>query len=191
MPSELVTPYLTCRFTIIDIRQWDAETLLKSPYSADAVLAILCRHSDRLETIRRILQRIDKMKESSRKIAFSKLMILAGIRRLAGVVQQEAKHMPITEDIMDHEIIGPAIRKGLKQGIAQGLAQGRAQGMAEGKAEGKAEEAVSLLQRQIAARFGTLSPTTKRRLAKLTLPELEDLAVRILSANTLNELFHR
>jgi hypothetical protein len=60
MPSELVTPCLTCRFKIIDIRNWEAETLLQGKYPADAVLAILGRHSDRPETIRGILQRILK-----------------------------------------------------------------------------------------------------------------------------------
>jgi len=58
MATELVTPCLTCRFQIVDIRDWDAETLLEGKHPADAVLAILGNHSDRPETIRRILQRI-------------------------------------------------------------------------------------------------------------------------------------
>jgi hypothetical protein len=61
-----VTPCLSCRFKIIDIRDWDAETLLQGKHPADAVLAILGRHSDRPETIRRILQRIGKMKAEDR-----------------------------------------------------------------------------------------------------------------------------
>jgi predicted transposase YdaD len=131
------------------------------------------------------LQRIAKMRGSSRKIAFSKLMILAGIRQLAGVVQQEAKQMPILNDIMDHEVIGPAIRQGRREGKAEGKAQGKV----EGKLEGKLEEAAALAQRQLTARFGPLSAKTKRCLAKLTLPELEDLAIRLLTARSLDELF--
>ena len=65
-PRHLVTPCLSCRFKIIDIRDWDAETLLQGKHPADAVLAILGRHSDRPETIRRILQRIGKMKAEDR-----------------------------------------------------------------------------------------------------------------------------
>jgi predicted transposase YdaD len=183
MPSELDTPGLICRYTMIDIRHWNAETLLESNHPADAVLSILGRYTDRLETVRRILECIAKMKGSSRKIAFSKLMILAGIRQLADVVEQEAKHMPILNDIMDHSVIGPAIR--------QGRRQGRAEGIAEGKLEGKIEEAAGLAQRMLAARFGALSPTTKKRLAKLTLPELEDLAIRLLTAKSIAELFPR
>jgi Lon protease-like protein len=110
MLSELDTPYITCRYTLVDIRHFEAESLLQSNHPADAVLSILGRDANRLETVRRILERVAKMKGSSRKIAFSKLMILAGIRQLASVVEQEAKQMPIHYDILDHEVIGPAIR---------------------------------------------------------------------------------
>jgi len=41
------------------------------------------------------------------------------------------------------------------------------------------------------ARFGTLPTTTTRRLAKLTLPELEDLAIRFVTAKNVNDLFRR
>jgi len=171
MPSELDTPDLTCRYTIVDIRHWDAETFLRSDRPADTVLSILGRYADRLETVRRILERIAKMRGSSRKIAFSKLMILAGIRKLDEVVEQEAKQMPILNDIMDHGVIGPAIR--------------------QGRREGKIEGAAAIAQRLLSARFGPLSATTKKRLAKLTLPELEDLAIRLLTAKSIAELFPR
>jgi len=91
--------------------------------------------------------------------------------------------MPILNDIMDHSVIGPAIR--------QGRREGKAEGKAEGKLEGRIEEAAALAQRQLTARFGPLSPAAKRRLAKLTLPELEDLAISLLTAKNITELFPR
>ena len=193
MASELVTPCLSCRFKIIDIRDWDAETLLQGKHPADAVLAILGSHSDRPETILRILQRIGKMKVEDRNAAFSKLLILAGMRNLAGEVQQEAKRMPIHYDIRDHEVFGPVIRQDRAQALAEGLAEGKAEGKAEGLAEGekagRRQEAVSLLQRQMTASFCTLPITTSRRVAKLTLPELEDPAIRFVTAKNVNDLF--
>ena len=175
MASELVTPCLTFRFKIIDIRDWEAETLLQGKHPADAVLAILGNHSERPETIRRILQRIAKMKVEDRNIAFSKLLFLAEMRNLTGEVQQEAKRMPIHYDIRDHQVFGPMMR----------------QERAEGEMAGRRQEAVSLLERQMTARFGTLSTTTTRRLAKLTLPELEELAIRFVTAKNVNDLFRR
>ena len=106
-------------------------------------------------------------------------MILAGIRKLDEVVEQAAKQMPILNDIMDHGVIGPAIR------------QGRREGKAEGRLEGKIEGASAVAQRLLTARFGPLSPATKKRLAKLNLPELEDLTIRLLTAKSITELFPR
>ncbi len=87
--------------------------------------------------------------------------------------------MPIHYDIRDHEVFGPVIR------------QERAQALAEGEKAGRRQEAVSLLQGQMTARFGTLPTTATRRLAKVTLPELEDLAIRFVTAKNVNDLFRR
>jgi hypothetical protein len=65
MPSSLVGPSHECRYKVMDIRQWSAEVLLESPFTADAVLAILARYGDRPETIRRILARIAKIEDRS------------------------------------------------------------------------------------------------------------------------------
>jgi len=125
MPSELVGPNISCRYTIVDIRTFDAETLVNSPFPADAVLAILARYSERPETIRRILARVAKMgKGPELNEAFSKLMILAGLRKLGDAVRKEAQNMPILDDIMDHDVIGPAVRRGLEQGPCAGTGAG-------------------------------------------------------------------
>ena len=91
--------------------------------------------------------------------------------------------MPIHYDIRDHETIGPMIRQERAEALAEGLEKGQ-------KA-GRRQEAVSLLERLIVTRFGAISSTNSRRLAKLTLPELEDLAVRFVTAKNVNDLFRR
>jgi predicted transposase YdaD len=185
MPSALLGANHTCRYEIVDIRNWDAETLANSPFAADSVLAILARSSERRETIRRILQRIAKLgKGPALDAAFSKLLILAGIRKLGEAVQQEARTMPILDDIMDHDVIGPAIR----QGIEQGLAQGRHE-VLQAKEEARHQEALVLLRRQINARFGSISSAHEKQLGKLPLLELEDLGVRLLTATSVADLF--
>jgi predicted transposase YdaD len=201
MPSALMGANHTCRYEIVDIRNWDAETLANSPFPADSVLAILARSSERRETIRRILERVAKLgKGPALDAAFSKLMILAGIRKLGDVVQQEAKTMPILNDIMDHDVIGPAIRQGIEQGLQQGLQQGLKQGLAEGLAQGRSEvlrakeearhqEALAIVRRLINARFGSLSSAHEEQLGKLSLPELEDLGVRLFAAASMTDLF--
>ena len=182
LPSELVGPNIYCRYKIIDIRSFEAETLLESPFPADTVLAILAREAERPETIRRILARMAKMgKGPELNAAFSKLMILAGLRKLGDTIQKEAQNMPILDDIMDHDVIGPAIRRGLEQG--------REEGREEGREQGTQTEALAYTRRLLSRRFGTLPTAIEDRLSKLSTIELEDLGVRLLDATALSDLF--
>ena len=169
--SELVGPDHTCRYTVVDIRTLDSEPLLSSPLPADNVIAILTRLRDRKTAIRRILSGIGTLKSEARDAAFAQLLILAGLRKLEAAVRTEVQNMPIMHDIMDHEIIGPAIRQGLQQG--------------------RQEEAVSILRRQIEKRFGSLPTWTEERLIQLSITELEDLSVRVLDATGIDELFEK
>jgi len=175
MPSELVAPDFFCRYTIIDIRTLDEETLLNSPFDADNVIAILAGHRNRRETIVRILSRIAKLESGPRDAAFSKLLILAGLRKLGDSVRTEVKHMPILDDIMDHDVIGPAIRQGLSQGLQQGKHEGE----------------LNIFRCLINKRFGPLPTWVTERLTTLSLAEIEDLSLRLLDAKTIDELFVR
>jgi hypothetical protein len=163
MPSELAGPNHICRYKIVDIRDLDAETLLNSPLPADNVIAILARYSNKMETIGRILSRIAKLEKSEAERVFSKLAILAGLRRLEDTVKKEARQLPILDDIMDHQIIGPAIRQGN----------------------------LDMLREQITDRFGTPSPETEERLAKMSVAELKGLGVRLMHVKSLTELFNQ
>jgi hypothetical protein len=86
--------------------------------------------------------------------------------------------MPVTSfDIMDNEVLGPAIRKGIEQGIEQGLQKGVHKGETK------------ILRIMLEKRFGRLPVWVKERLKKCTVQEAEDLALRLLDARTLEELF--
>jgi predicted transposase YdaD len=171
MPSELAGADFHCRYKLIDIRTLDEEALLASPFDADHIIAILARHRDRRETIRRILARVATLKGGTRDSAFKKLMILAGLRRLGDSIRREVKHMPILDDIMDHDVIGPAIREGLQKGRLEGE--------------------LAILRRQIARRFGSLDPWVEEHLNKLSTTELEEVSLRLLDANNVDDLFNR
>lgn len=165
MPSELIGPNFSFRFKLIDIRDLDEETLLNSPFDSDSILAILSRHRDRRETIRRILARIAKLESGRRDDALKKLLILSGLRHLGDAVRAEVKYMPILEDIMDHDLLGPLLRQGRQEGE------------------------LVILRRLINKRFGPLPAWVDERLTQLSVPQLEDLSVRILDAKNLDELF--
>ena len=137
MASELAGPDHVCRYTIIDIRNFDEE----------------------------------------------KLLVVAGLRKLGDSIRTEVRHMPILDDIMDHKVLGPAIR--------QGLEQGRKEGKEEGKQEGKLEEGLAIMRKQMTKRFGRLPGWAEERLAAMSVAELEDLSLAVLDAKTVAELFDR
>jgi predicted transposase YdaD len=207
MPTELVGPDFQFRYKIIDIRTVEEEDLLKSPFAADSIMAILTRHRDRRETIRRILEsakgaaarsqqrrqlarplggaldtapvlresfeRIAKLEGGARDAAFSKLMILAGLRKLGDSIRTEVKQMPILDDIMDHDVIGPAIRQGLEQGLERG----------------RQEEGLAILRRLIGKRFGVVPAWAEEPLANLSTAQIEDCSLSVLDAKSIGELF--
>jgi len=165
MNSELAGSDFLCRFTIKDIRLLDEEALLESPFSSDVIIAILLRHKDRRETIRRILSRIAKLEAGVRDSAYAKLIILAGLRKLEETIQTEVARMPILNDIMDHKIIGPAIRQGRQEGE------------------------LSMLRGLIGKRFGVIPPSIEERLSNLSVAELEAVSLRLFDARSLDDLF--
>ena len=75
--------------------------------------------------------------------------------------------MPIQEDIMDHDLIGPAIR------------QGRTEGQ------------IRLLLGLIEERFGIVPADVPRRMASMTPDELEATGRRIFKAAAIEDLFSR
>ena len=77
------------------------------------------------------------------------------------------------------------IEQGVQRGLHQGLEQGLQQGLQQGETKGEA----ALLVRQLELKFGSLSPEHR---AKINGADAETLLVwgeRILSAETVEEVF--
>jgi hypothetical protein len=77
--------------------------------------------------------------------------------------------MPVLNDILSHEVIGPAILEGLQKG----------------RQEGRQE----VVRRLMEKRFGPIPNRVEARLASLSGSELDEVAVRLLDAGSLEELF--
>lgn len=93
--------------------------------------------------------------------------------------------MPILEDIMDHDLLGPLLRQGMAAGEIQGMEKGLETGIAKGRVEGER----AFFQKLATRRFGTLPNWATERISQLGIGELEDLGVRLLDARSLEELF--
>ena len=177
MHSSRTGPNLSFKFDILDLRTLDGEVLMASADLGDNVIAVLARLSDPQASLRQLVRRIAGLPSGDRSAAVAELMILANLRGLEKLVEQEITNVPILEDIMDHKVIGPEIRK--REALSE------ARGEAKGESMGKTK----LLRRQIARLFGPVPAWADKRLAAKSQSEIEDLGLRIFDVKTLEELF--
>jgi flagellar biosynthesis/type III secretory pathway protein FliH len=92
--------------------------------------------------------------------------------------------MPILNDIMDHKVLGREFKRGLQEGRQEGWQEGREEGRQEGREEGERK----ILRRMLERRFGTIPELVEQRLSACSEPEIEELGVRLLDAESLEDL---
>lgn len=160
MATEIRSPALNYSYRIVDIRDLDGERLLESPRVGDNIIAILTRLPDLRASVHRVMGRIASLGPGEREAALERLLILAGLRNLGRVVEEEARKMPILNDIRDYEVLGEEYKNG----------------------------APTVLRPQIEKRFGAIPSWAEERLLTMSYVELEALGVRVLDANSLEEL---
>ena len=165
---------LNFRYEVIDFRELDGEAMLRRDSVAMNVLSVLAGLDEPEDAVRRIIMKIAGLESpEARADALRKLLIVAGLRGLEEFVEEKSREMPITQDIMDHKVLGPAIRKGIDQGRQEGLQEGERQ----------------ILRLLLEKRFGPLPDWAGKRLEECTAREAEALALRLLDSGSLEELF--
>ena len=169
MDDTLVGPDLQFRYRLIDVRDLDGERLRQSPEIGDNVIAILTRFRDQRGALNEILGKLSDLDVDAREFYLRALLTLAGLRGLEETVEEEARKMPLLNEILENRVLGREFKRGLEQGVQQGE--------------------LTLLRRLIEERFGPIPQWAEDRLATRSAAELEELAVRVLKAKTLEELF--
>jgi hypothetical protein len=114
--------------------------------------------------VRRVLARIAEREPAKRSKAMAQMFVLAGLRKLATVVEQEVKQMPIMDDILDHEVLGREYKRG------------------------RHEERIENLRILLEERFGPLSPATEQRLTGASDVELREIGKRLVRGGRLEEI---
>ena len=160
MENELRGDDVWFRYRAVDIRDLDGDRLLESQEVGDTVIAILARLRDHKDAVRRILEKIAGLVAAEREIALGQLLILAGLRHFEETVEREARKMPILNDILDNKVLGREFKRG----------------------------ELTVLRRQIEKRFGAIPTWAEERLAGRSPADLEDLSVRVLDAQSLEDL---
>jgi hypothetical protein len=116
MPDRIEGASVSFQCRTVDVRELDGEALLGSSNLEDNLIAVLMRLRDEREAVGTILQRVAESEPGRREVAVRELIILAGLRQLGAIIDRETKKMPILDDILEHDLRGPAIRRGRQEG---------------------------------------------------------------------------
>jgi hypothetical protein len=167
MPESIAGVSVSFRCRIVDIRELDGDALLLSPNPEDSLIAVLMRLRDERAAVRKILRRIGENEPARREVAVRELIILAGLRSLGAIIEEETQKMPILDDIMDHDLLGPKLRRERLEGEQ------------------------TIVMRQIEKRFGAIPAWARQRLEAMSAGELEETALRLLDVQSLESLLSR
>jgi hypothetical protein len=160
MASELRGENVWFQYRAVDIRELDGERLLESDEVGDNVIAILTGLRDHKDAVRRIVERIAGLAPAERETALGQLLVLSGLRHAEETVEREARKMPILNDILDNKVLGREFKRG----------------------------ELTVLRRLIEKRFGAIPTWAEERLTGRSAADLEELSVRVLDAQSIEDL---
>jgi hypothetical protein len=174
MMRELSGPALRFQYDLVDLRKLDNASLLASREVSDNVTGLLGCPAG-ADALRGVIDRIARMETDQRIFYLRSLFAVAGLRGWEEDLEREAKSAPVIIDIMANKVLGRERRKGIERGLERGHLRGE----------------LTLLRRVLEKKFGPIPTWANERLKKATVPEIEDLALRLLDASSLDELMPR
>ena len=197
MVGYIDEPNLQFRYEVIDLRQIDAELLLKSKSVEDRILAILCHADNAQITIRRILHSLSPLPAKIQGDKIEKLLILSRLRGLADMVSAEVRQRNAVKEILseskvwmewiDEEATKKAIPLAEKKAIQ--LAEKKAIPLAKKKAIELQRDALGkLLRRQLVSLYGKVPKWANEKIAAAQTRTLEKWMIRLPKAKSLEEV---
>jgi predicted transposase YdaD len=175
MDREFRTEGLHCCYHLVDVRDLQSAQLLASKQIMDNLFAVLTKPENSLATLHEVAHRIRERKLGQHDSVIELFLVTCGLRGLLPAAEKELLTMSITMDfdLTQYKFIGDIARKSKEEGREQGLEQGRR----------------ATLTKQLQKRFGRLPASVTRRLAAMPAAEVDQLALDILDARSLKDLF--
>ena len=170
-PTKIDEGGICFEYTVIDIRDIDCHQLLASPCLEENLMAILCRLGNEREVIQEILRRIALLPPKARADTLEKLVILAGLRKLETQIKEEFEKMAISVDVMENAFLRDLFLGGKQEGEQKGEAR--------------------MLSRQLRHRFKDVPTWANEKITKADPPTLEEWSLRVLDAQSLEDVFAR
>jgi hypothetical protein len=153
------------RYSLIDIREFDAEELMRSGGPGDLALAVLARGgTEKLFDIARCAAELDPIERSR---ALSQISLLCGLRKLPEDLRMKVKNM--SSLLKDHWLV----RELYDEALSKGETKGR----------------VELLRTMLKDKFGPLPVAIEELLARGSSTDLDRWATRSMKVDTLDAVF--
>lgn len=175
MKRELRTSGLFCHYHLVDIRDIESEPLLASGCLEDNLLALLAARENRFAAVHEVATRIRDRGLGKHDSAIAQFLLTCGLRGFFSAAERELETMPVTMDFdfTQYKFVAEAVRKGKEEAREEGLEQGRR----------------DLIAKQLKKRFGRLPAAVTKRIAAMPVAEVDQLALQILDAHSLKDLF--
>ena len=155
MPDSVDLGETKIAYKLIDIRTLESEALIASGRPGDLVLAMLANGGP--DRVVEIIRRANELRGPERQRVLAQLVLLCGLRQLAGRLTMEVKTMGATIDIAKNEILRDLMRDGQ----------------------------ASIIRIQLESKFGKLPKWVDERLSHAKLSDVERWAKKLLTAETL------
>lgn len=155
MPTSFRSGGIRHEYTILNLREMDGAALLASDDWTDNEWALLTR-SHPEEVIRVVFAKLQGLRGEEQREAATSFMIIGGILGIETEIERRFHEEMI--DIMDNQVLGPAIRRGLEQGLQQGMQQGISHAL-----QTVLESRFGTLPSWVQEKITTASPETKNR----------------------------
>jgi len=166
-------------YRLIDIRELDSDTLLRSGHPADLVLAMLARGGE--DRLHEIILRAAALEGSARMHVITQLTLLAGLRNLSESLRMEVKTMgSVIINIRENAIL----RDIWDTVMAEGKAEDKAEGKAEGEVIGKAQALHDMLK----AKFGRVPKWADTRLRTADRSQIDRWIKQSITAKKLEDV---
>ena len=179
MKSELDAGGTKVAFRLIDIREIDAESLMRSGCAGDLALAMLAKGG--AERLGEIARRAAQLGDKERVRVLTQLVLLSGLRRLTGRLKMELRTMgSLRIEIQKNEILRDICEEVKAEGIAEGEAKGKAKWEVVGM--------VKILRWQLDAKFGRVPKWAEQRLEKAKTSQIERWSKRFFVAQSIEDV---
>jgi hypothetical protein len=166
MPDRLEEDGNRFVYGVSDIREFDAEELMTTGNQADLALAVLAGGGK--SRLSGILKKAARLKGPARNRVLAQILLLAGLRGVAGKVQWDLRNMDMVIDVTKNPVLMKWRREALQEGEAKGMSR--------------------ILHDLVQAKFGPLPKWAEDRMAKSTPAQVERRAKKILTAETLEDV---